>query len=489
MNRNYIKRGAGYLRRNGIKASIFKAAERLSRDKEEAAYDSVAKSRIADEETVKMQREKKFDRPYKISILVPLYETDSDMLMRMLISVGEQTYSNWELVLADASKTDIRRNTVRDFCEKYNIKCSDSFGTIHDKVKYLYLEGNKGIAGNTNEALFCATGDYVALLDHDDALCSTALFDVMWNISEREMKKEDGIIRLNRIMAVYSDEDKVNEDDTEYFDYHKKPDYDPILLCSNNYICHLFVVDTNLARSVGGFDSAYDGAQDHDFILKCTEGLKENQIIHIPKVLYHWRSSQKSTSENPSAKLYAYKAGKAAVSAHLMRQGIKAHVEDTAHLGFYRIRYAKYEKSVVSVTKEKYDEMTELQLSMFPQEYMMILSDSLKPLNPLYIEKMMGCMCHDFVGAVTGKIIGRNNKTESAGFDVSEGKKIPRFGGLNRHFSGYLHRADLQQLVGAFSDDIVLVRRDAVKSYKPGVVLKDGYSVYYEPEAVFKRKL
>ena len=488
MKQNYAKRGMSYLKRNGIKSSIYKALERTARDKDEASYNYIAQNLSPDDETIQMQRERRFERPYKFSILVPMYETDSAMLRKMLSSVGNQTYTNWELILVDASKTDVRRNIVRDFCEEFYLSCSDSFGKIHDKVKYIFLNDNKGISGNTNEALANATGDYVVLLDHDDSLCITALFDVMWKISEQELVNEDGVIKLKRIMAVYSDEDKVNEDDTQYFDCHKKPDYDPILLCSNNYICHLFVVDTNLAKSVGGFRSEYDGAQDHDFILRCLEGLKRDQIIHIPKVLYHWRTSEASTATNPSAKLYAYKAGKKAVSDHLMRMGIKAKVKDTPHLGFFRVEYENLHKSVVSVSKQKYIEMTDHQMKSLMQDFVLIVSDDLKPLNPLHIEKMMSCMHHNHVGAVTGKIIGRDGRIESAGYDVTDGVAVPRFRKLNRHFSGYLHRASLQQLVGGFSSDLVLLRKEAVKTFKPDIELKDGYDIYFEPEALFKRK-
>ena len=488
MKNGYVKRGISYLRRNGITSTVYKAAERLLRDKDEKAYNSIAQSMRPDDETVKMQRERKFERAYKFSILVPVYETPLEVFRKMLASVGNQTYTNWELILVDASKSDERRNIVRDFCEEFYLECSDSYGRIHDKVKYIYLDSNKGISENTNAALNNATGDYVVLLDHDDCLSVTALFDVMWNISEKELIQEDGVVKLKRIMAVYSDEDKVNEDDTEYFDHHIKPDYDPILLCSNNYICHLFVVERSLAMSVGGFKSEYDGAQDHDFILRCLEGLKREQIIHIPKVLYHWRSSKSSTAANPSAKLYAYESGRRAVTDHLMRMGVKAKVVNTPSLGFFRIDYENLHRPVVSLAKKKFDEMSQEQINSLAQDFLLILSEDLKPLNPLYIEKMMCCMQHDYVGAVTGKIIGSNGKVESAGFDVANGRAVPRFSGLNRHFSGYLHRASLQQLVGGFSDEVVLVRTQAVQSYKPELKLKDGYSVYYEPEVVFKRK-
>ena len=489
MNKNYIKRGASYLKRNGIKKSFYKAAERMVRDKDEAAYDFIAKNSSADEETLKLQRERRFERAYKFSILVPVYETREDLFKLMLKSVGDQTYTNWELILVDTSKTDVRRNIVRDFCEEYYLKVTDSFGTIHDKVKYIYLDKNKGIAGNTNEALLRATGDYVALLDHDDALSKTALFDVIWHINEQELVKEDGIIKLKRIVAVYTDEDKVNEDDTKYFDCHKKPDFDPVLLCTNNYICHLFVVDVNLAKSVGGFRSDFDGAQDHDFILRCTEGLKKEQIIHIPKVLYHWRSSDASTATNPSAKLYAYKSGKRAVAEYLLRQGIKAKVTDTEHLGFYRVNYEKKDAEVALIETEDYEKKSSGQLENISGEFIMLKSSELKPVNPEYIDVMLGCMQLAGIGAVAGKIIDKKGRIESAGFDVKEGKKVPRFSGLNGRFSGYLHRASIQQLVGGFSQDAVLIRKDAVESFKPCIKLKKGYDVYFEPEAIFKRKL
>lgn len=488
MKQNYVVRGIGYLKRNGITNSVFKAAERIKRDRQEASYNQIARSLEPDEETIKMQRERKFERPYKFSILVPLYETNEHMLRKMLSSVGNQTYTNWELILTDASKTDDRRNVVREFCEEYYLNCSDSFGKIHEKVKYFFLGHNDGIAANTNEALKNATGDYVVLLDHDDCLSVTALFDVMWNINEKERVDENGVVTLKKIMALYTDEDKVSEDDTEYFDCHRKPDFDPILLCTNNYVCHLFVVDRNLANSVGGFKSEYDGAQDHDFILRCLEGLKREQIVHIPKVLYHWRSSTTSTAVNPSAKMYAYTAGKKAVGDHLVRMGIKAKVEDTPHLGFFRIEYENLHKSVVSLSKKKYEEMTNQQIESLADDFLLIVSEDLIPRNPLYIEKMMCCMSHPYVGAVTGKIIDKSGRIESAGFDVSDGAKVPRFVGLNRHFSGYLHRASLQQLVDGFSEDIVLLRKEAVVSYKPEITLKSGYKVYYEPEAAFKRR-
>ena len=483
-DRHYFKRGVRFLKRNGIKATVSKAMERMARDKEEQYY---APERISDEE-IAYQRSHEFSEPFKFSILVPVYETDPELFREMLDSVGEQTYGNWELILADASPDDSRRSIVRAFLEEYNLICRDSFGTIFDKVKYVRLSANEGISGNTNRALAHATGDYVALLDHDDLLENTALFDIMTAMEEAGNSNREAE-SISRIMAVYTDEDKVSFDGTQYYDPNIKPDFDPVLLCTNNYICHFFVADANLAKGVGGFRSEYDGAQDHDFILRCTEGVRRDQILHVKKVLYHWRSSPGSTSDNPDAKLYAYEAGRRAVSDHLQRAGISASVTDTVHLGFFGIEYAPLYANVLTIPPEELEGMRDFASISFKDEFVMILGTNIVPLSDEFIEEMLPCMHMANVGAVTGRIIGRDGKVESAGFDrLASGELVPRYAGQNKRFSGYLHRTVLDRLSGGFAPDCVLLRRDAVKEWFPNVVLKDRFDIYYTPKAVFKRR-
>lgn len=481
-NRNYGKRGISYLKRNGIKATLIKALERLDRDREEIDY----VPEHADAETRRLQRAHYFEHPYKISILVPVYETDPVLFRAMLDSVGAQTYANWELILADASGDESRRSIVNDFVNDHLLPSGGGFGSVRDRVRYVKLPDNKGIAGNTNEALMLATGDYVALLDHDDLLENTALFDIMNAIEETEQKGRFSE-EIARVAALYSDEDKVDENGERFFDCHRKPDFDPVLLCTNNYICHLFVVDINIAKSVGGFRSEYDGAQDHDFILRCTEGLSRDSVIHVPHVLYHWRSTKGSTSENPDAKLYAYDAGRRAVTDHLKRAGIGAEVTDSAHLGFFEIRYDRLHRAVVKITPEEYRKMANDAAGIPSEEYILVLSEDLMPRDTDYIADMMSCMHRDNIGAVTGKIIGKKNRVESAGYDITDGKRKARFEGLYAPFSGYMHRADLDQLVDGFSPDCVLLRKSAVASFND-MTLIDGYDVYYTPRAVFARR-
>jgi len=483
LGRNYFKRGLSYLKRNGLTYTVIKAFERLDRDAKELEYVPVH----ADPETLKAQREHIFDHPYKFSILVPVYETDPELFKKMLESVGEQTYGNWELILADASKDSSRKTIVRQFMEEHNAPIKN-YGSIFDRVKYLSLNENKGISGNSNEGLKHVTGDYVCLLDHDDVLENTALFDIMTAMDEHE-KKARKSESIAKVMAVYTDEDKISEDGTRHFDHHEKRDFDPVLLCSNNYICHFFVADTNLVKSVGGFRSEYDGAQDHDLILRCTEELRRDQVLHIPKVLYHWRSTKASTSENPEAKLYAYDAGKRAVSDHFRRAGINVKVTDSRHLGFFDLEYERLHRSVRSISSETFAGMTEEEVRAVPEEFIMILSATLKPCDADYIADMMSCMHVSSVGAVTGRIIGKNHRVESAGFDIDDtGKPVPRFAGLKRYYSGYLHGSVLHSLSEGFSGDCVLVRKNSVKSFFPNITLKDGFDIYYTPKTEFVRK-
>src|SRR5699024_2300838 len=192
------------------------------------------------------------------------------------------------------------------------------------RIRWKKLEENKGIAENTNEALAMTEGEYIGLLDHDDLLAPDALYEVA-KVLEKEPETE----------VLYTDEDKVRGEDLEHFQPHLKPDFSPDLLRSNNYICHFFVVKRSILEKTGGFRREYDGAQDYDFIFRCTE--QAGKIRHIPEVLYHWRTHEASTADNPESKLYAFEAGKRAIEANLKRSGLVGTVTHTKDYGFYRV--------------------------------------------------------------------------------------------------------------------------------------------------------
>ena len=483
INKENIRRGVRYFRRNGFTASFYKAAERLKRDEDEKDYMQAVFDNIASAEERELERSRSFTHSYRISLLVPAYETDREYLKEMMESVIAQSYSNWELCIADGSCSDAVRETVDGLIEKYGDRADST------RIKYERLKKNEGIAGNTNAALKMATGEYVALLDHDDMISPDALYRIM-DVLEEGLY-EDGNAYKNRIKAIYSDEDKfkAGEKGYSFFDHHVKPGFDIDLLRTNNYICHLFAVRRELALSVGGFNDKLNGSQDHDFIFKCLENLKDDEICHIGRPLYHWRSHDKSTATNPESKLYAYEAGKQAVSDHLRRMGISAKVLDTKHLGFYRVKYDVPHELLENICRISYADfcdMTAGDVRDLKSDYIMIMADNVKPLTKDYEEELLGHLIRPGVGAVGGKMIGRGGRLESAGYSRQpEGELKADFAGLSRHFSGYLHRADLQRSVDGVAVDCMMVKKSAITDDKE---LNTDYRVVYTPYAVFKRK-
>lgn len=319
----------------------------------------------------------------KFSILVPAFETKEEYLRAMLDSVLSQTYGKFELILADASES----NQVEQVVETYEDK----------RILYRRLRQNAGISANTNQALMYATGDYAGLLDHDDVLTPDALYEMAACIARYEAKDIE-------LQMLYSDEDKCDERQISYSEVHKKPDLNLDLLLTNNYICHFMVIKRQLLQELG-FRSVCDGAQDYDVALRVISSLfgkgrrpdkkVDLPVAHIPRVLYHWRSHSQSTSENPASKQYAYDAGKRALEDFLRNRGLKGTVSHLRHLGFYRV-----------------DFQPDL-LSNRPD-----------------------------VAVVGGRLLDKKNKI-TGGIYTADGKAL--YQGLYKEFSGYMHRAALQQ--------------------------------------------
>ena len=292
----------------------------------EEVYNVWRKKYIPNARKLKKQRAEKLDYEPCISIIVPTYKTPEKFLKEMIDSVRNQSYENWELCIGDGSVTE---DTVKNVVESYQKK----------RIKMLCLSENLGIAGNTNAALSIATGDYIALLDHDDILAPDALYEVVKWMNEHYKDETD---------VIYTDEDKVSFDLKDYFEPHFKSDYNLDLIRSNNYICHLFVARKSIVDQVGGFRKEYDGSQDYDFILRCIEQSKH--VEHVPKVLYHWRCHPGSTAANQESKMYCYEAGKRAIEDHLKRMGEDdCQVVMTEHLGFYHVIYPIREQKKVSI--------------------------------------------------------------------------------------------------------------------------------------------
>lgn len=275
-------------------------------------------------EEAKRQREEKFQRMPKISILVPLYNTPENFLREMIESVTNQTYENWELCLADGS--DKEHGLVAEIVKEYQKKEKDS--GKEDRILYLKLEKNEGISGNTNQCLAMATGEYIGLFDHDDVLHPSVLYEYVKVINEKQAD------------YIYCDETTFKSGDiNKMLTMHFKPDYAIDNLRANNYICHFSVFARKLLDGTELFRPRFDGSQDHDMILRLTD--RAQKVVHVPKLMYYWRSHPGSTAADISAKPYAIEAAKGAVADHLKRHGFE-HFQISSTRAFdtiFKIRY------------------------------------------------------------------------------------------------------------------------------------------------------
>ena len=303
------------IRRYGSISNLKKKIE--SKIIEKRAYKSYGTLSMPSPEEVQKQKDTKFAKDILFSILVPLYNTPEKFLREMIDSVVAQTYGNWELCLADGS--DSEHSYVADVVRSYN----------DPRIRYEKLTENLGISGNTNKCFEMAKGDYIGLFDHDDILHPTALFEYMKVICDSDAD------------YIYCDETTFSGNSIDHMiTLHFKPDFAPDNLRANNYICHFSVFSKKLVDKCGTFRTEFDGSQDHDMILRLTQAAQK--IVHVPKILYYWRSHAGSVASDINAKSYAIDAAKGAVAAHLKACGFSDfRIESSrAFETIFRIRYA-----------------------------------------------------------------------------------------------------------------------------------------------------
>lgn len=373
-----LKKTLRYLKKNGFRKAYYAMKERVQTEiADDYTYEPLEDFDLREQ----IEEGKRFTT--RFSILVPAFETKEEYLRAMLDSVLAQTYGNFELILADASATDQVEQVVKSYADK--------------RIMYRRLKINAGISANTNQALMYATGDYAALLDHDDVLTPDALYEMAACIDAYEKK---GI----ELQLLYSDEDKCDGTQSRYYEVNRKPKFNLDLILSNNYICHFMVMKRQLMQELG-FRSVCDGAQDYDIVLRAVNLMLgkdkrrtsklEIPVAHIDRVLYHWRCHEQSTAENPASKEYAYDAGKRALEDFLRARGWKGTVSHLRHLGFYRV---EYQPDLLSNRPD--------------------------------------------TAVVGGKLIDKKNKI-TGGIYNAAGE--PVYQGVHKEFSGYMHRAVLQQ--------------------------------------------
>lgn len=487
-----IKKGLLYMKHFGPKEFWIRLTERFQAD--DVDYEEWYKNHKPTMEELQRQRDTEFEYEPLISILVPVYNTPEEFLKQMIQSVRKQTYGKWELCIANANPAN---ETVAEILRISSTK--------DERIKVKDVPENEGIAQNTNAALASATGDYIGLLDHDDLLTPDALYEVVKMINEND-----------RPQVLYSDEDKITMDLSEHFQPHMKPDYNKDLLRSNNYITHFFVAERMLVEEVGGEDGEYNGAQDYDLILKCTERAKG--IAHIPRILYHWRVHKASTADNPASKMYAFDAGKRAIEDHLKRCGEIGKVSHEKDLGFYRVKYQvqgsplisiiipnkdqveSLDKCLRSIEKSSYknyeiiivennstedetfayykkiesdkirivywsDEFNYSAINNFGVkhargDYLLLLNNDVEVIATDWLEELTANCQRKDVGIVGARLYYPDDTIQHAGIVIGIGGVAGAlFVGMPRMFTGYLHKAAIQQDLSAVTAACMMVKR------------------------------
>ena len=503
-----IQKGLRYLKHFGLKEFLVRLSERM--EPEEVPYGPWYEEHRAKPEELERQRKQSlawenFSGGEKsacvFSIAVPVFRTPAKFLCEMIESVRSQSFSFWELCLANADPED---REVAEILERY---CRED-----RRIRVKNLKENKGISENTNAALAMARGEFVGLLDHDDLLAPDALYEMA-----ARLEKDGGID------VFYTDEDKVTTDLSEHFQPHLKPDFNLDLLRSNNYICHFFVVRREIAERIGGFRPEFNGAQDYDFIFRCTE--EAEKIVHIPRILYHWRVHSASTADNPASKMYAYEAGKRAIEGNLERSGVRGVVSLRQDYGFYDVHYPVEGEPLVSILIPNKDQKETLmhcihsvletstwknleiliiennseqeetfacyrELEKDPRiriltypgktfnysainnfgvqqakgEYLLFLNNDIEVITPDWIEQMLGNCQRPEVGIVGAKLYYPDNTIQHAGIIIGIGGIAGHaFLGLARAKSGYLHKASLQMDYSAVTAACMMMKAEAFR--------------------------
>jgi GT2 family glycosyltransferase len=288
-------------------------------------YEKWVKKNYPKQKELDTQRSRVLKGAPKISILVPTYNTNIQHLKECIESVIAQSYENWELCIADDASTN---NEVKKVIEEYAKK--------DERIKYSIQKKNGHICKATNAALELASGEYIALLDHDDILWPNALYEVASRLKTTP-----------QIDFIYTDEDKITEDGSAHVDPFFKPDWSPEFLRSINYITHFAVIRRSLVKKVGGFRPGYEGAQDWDLFLRVSR--ETNDIFHIPKVLYSWRKSANSTAQAPSAKDYAYVNQKKTLQDDIKARGYQAELDWQIPFSMWKVQYAVQNTPLVSI--------------------------------------------------------------------------------------------------------------------------------------------
>ena len=490
-----LARNILFIKRNGIKAASKKIGAGIQRQVKKR-FSRLEKELTLPENERTIQENTVFPRKIRFSVITPLYNTQEECLIAMIESVIAQTYHNWELCMTDGS--DDGHDNIRYICERY--------AQNDDRIKYKKLEKNGGISENSNRAITMSAGEYIGLLEHDDVLHPSALYELMRVICQN---KDVDFIYTDE--AVFSPAGNIVE-------RHHKPDFAIDTLCSHNYISRFTVFSRTLMEKAGFFRSEFDGSQDYDLILRYTAVAKG--IYHISKLLYFHQKREKS---NVNKKINVISAAEKAINDHLKKRGISAQVEAKIGLpGYYRIIYKLTERPLVSIIipnkdnvpllrnclssiieKTSYDNYEIVivennsadnatdnfykELKRYPKihvvywkgkefnfseicnmgfrysngKHLIFLNNDIEIITPNWIEEMlMYCQRAD-VGAVGAKLYFSNRSIQHAGVVLGiEGTAGHVFYGASSDSAGYMGKLKVVQNMSAVTAACMMVRKN-----------------------------
>ena len=439
-----------------------------------------------------------FEFKPKISIIMPVYNTDREYLIKAIESVINQTYTNWELCIADDASTEIH---VKEILKYYKEK--------DERIKVIFRTENGHISKASNTALSIATGDHISLLDHDDELSESALFFVVKEINEHPEAK-----------LIYSDEDKLYFDGSRVLPYFKS-DWNPDLFLSQNMINHLGVYKKSIIDEIGGFREGYEGSQDYDLAIRFIEKIKYNEIMHIPRILYHWRMTEGSTAINTENKPYAAIAARKAIQEHLDRLNIKTKVVEAPLMPMWnrviydidknplvsiiiptfngydilkkcidsiikKTSYKNYEVIVVNNNSDdkktieyltsintlnnikvidynkpfNYSAINNFAVKSAKGDVLVLLNNDTEVINGDWLRELVSNALRPEIGAVGAKLLYPDDTIQHAGVVIDKfGGPIHVFLGLHGNDAGYFGRANLLQNYSAVTGACMAVRK------------------------------
>lgn len=502
----YSKKAVSVFRVNGISSVLQKSVNKIRKMRQgDGLYHTWLKENPLTKQELKRQRQAVFKEDVKFSLVVPLYKTEKHLLKALIESVQAQTYSNWELCLSDGSGAD---SPIRKTLEEYQKE--------DPRIKVVFNDRQLQISENTNAAIGIATGNYIAFADHDDTLSEEAFYQMAMEIASHPEAE-----------LLYSDEDIIDIKGRRLYP-HFKSDYNPELLCCVNYICHLVVVKKDLLDRTGLLRPEYNGSQDYDFLLRCTEHTKSENIRHIPKILYHWRSHEGSTAGNPDDKPYAVIAGEKALARHYERLGIKASVEYTGCPVVFRTHFEIQGEPKVSILIPNKDHTEDLDKCVtsimekstwkniqivviennsekeetfqyyeelekrYPNvkvvkwegpfnysainnfgakyadgDYFLLLNNDTEVITPDWLESMLGYCQREEVGIVGAKLLYPDNTVQHAGVVVGiAGFAGHILTGYDRNAVGYLWRLITTQDESAVTGACLMVKRSVFEELR-----------------------